>query len=137
VVLFAALASPAGAEVTHMAIIHPQSTIKFEAVQNSAPVSGEFANYDGDIYFSPDDLAGSRATVTVRIDSLETTYHDMTETLRGADWLDVNKFPQAKFETVSFKKIDANNYEATGKLTIRDKTEVVPFKFTLKEYKPG
>lgn len=111
-----------------------KSSIKFEAVQNGAPTIGEFKTYNAQIEFSPTDLATSKANVDIDIASVSSTYAEMVSTLKGKEWFDIATFPTAKFVSTSFKKIDDKNFEALGKLTIRDKTNDVVLKFKLVEF---
>ncbi len=48
-----------------------------------------------------------------------------------ADWFDAAHFPKAHFEATGFTAKGGNNYETTGKLTIRGMTEDVVLPFTL------
>lgn len=42
--------------------------------------------------------------------------------LKSEDFFDVSKYPQAKFVITSAKKLSGDEYELTGKLTIKDQT---------------
>jgi polyisoprenoid-binding protein YceI len=49
----------------------------------------------------------------------------------GADWFNVEEYPQARFEADEFRRLDGNEYEAAGELTIKDVTREVTLPFTL------
>jgi polyisoprenoid-binding protein YceI len=108
------------------------STLSFSAVQNGAPVKGEFSTFGGDIIFSPDDLAHSRVAITIDMHSVSTLYEDIANTLLGADWFSVVAFPQASFVADHFEKTEAG-YRADGKLTIRNQTHPCQVSFTFEE----
>ncbi len=101
-----------------------KSSIKFEAVQNGAPVVGEFKDFTADIAFDPKDLLGSKAVVMVNTASIDSTYGEMVSTLKEGDWFDSKKFASAKFESEKFT-LQGEKYAVIGKLTIRDKTQPV------------
>lgn len=128
------LCAAAGAAPTMWKIIPDGSSIKFTATQNGAPVSGDFKTFSGEINFDPDQLDKSNVQITIDIASVSAAYKEVTDTLKTADWFDVTAFPKAVFKADHFTKTDNNTYQATGTLTIRDKTQPVVLTFTLPEY---
>jgi len=115
-------------------VIPDQSSIKFTATQNNAPVSGTFKTFSADIHFDPEQLNGSSVKVTVDMDSMVTAYADVAATLKTPEWFDVKQFPHAVFQATQFKKIGEKTYQAEGTLTIRDKTLPVVLPFTLESF---
>lgn len=111
-------------------IIPEKSSLMFTATQNGAPVSGQFKVFNGDILFDLNDLKHSTAHIVIDINSLATSYGDLTKTLSSADWFNVNVFPKAEFKSTEFTKGDNNTYQAKGTLTIRDKSVPVVLTFT-------
>lgn len=108
------------------------STIGFEGVQMGAPFDGEFREFDGNILFDPANLPGSKAMITIHLDSVDAHSTDRTKYLPMADWFNTAKFPTATFvTTVIDKGLDINQYVARGDLTIRDVTLPVTLPFTL------
>ncbi len=110
------------------------SVIEFTAVQNGAPVKGNFADFSGDVKFSPQDLANSKAGITINLSGIETDYEEVAENLKGAEWFDVAKFATAKFVSSSFKKTGDKSFVADGFLTIRGISNPVALQFTLDEF---
>lgn len=47
--------------------------------------------------------------------------------LKSEDFFDVAKYPTAKFEITSAKKLDANNYQIEGNLTMKETTKNITF----------
>lgn len=120
-------------------IIPEKSTLTFTAVQNGAPVSGEFRAFQGDIVFDPDHLGEGHIRVEVSMGSVMAPYQEMVDTLATADWFNVAAFPKAVFEAVpgSITKKEDNRYQAAGQLTLRDQTAPTTVIFTLEEYTPS
>lgn len=114
----------------------PESHIKFQATQGGAAVNGEFKNFTADINFHPEALAASKAIVTIDTGSVISGDKDAQEALPGAEWFNVKSFPQAVFETTSFKFLGGNKYEALGNLTIKGHSEAVTLSFILNEFSP-
>lgn len=115
-------------------IVPEQSAIKFTAIQNDAPVSGEFKTFAGEINFDPADLQTSHVRIIVNLNSVTTSYQQVADTLKTAEWFNVKDFPQAIFTAKHFNKPSNNNYQATGTLTLRNTTLPVVLDFVLDEY---
>lgn len=115
-------------------IVPADSSIRFTATQNNAPVTGQFKSFSGDVYFDPDQLNVSSVRVTVDMNSIDSAYKEMSDTLKMADWFNVKLFPQAVFVAHKFIKTGDKTYQAQGNLTLRDKTLPVTLDFTVEEY---
>lgn len=115
-------------------IVPNESTLTFTATQNGAPASGNFKHFSGDISFDPAQLADSHVRIVVDLNSVTTSYREVGETLKTADWFNVKLFPQAVFTANHFTKTADNTYKTDGNLTIRDKTVPVTLTFTLADY---
>jgi len=119
-------------------IIQPnQSTLKFIATQNNAPVEGSFKHFSGEINFDPNDLQDSKIHIVVDMNSIETTYSDLTTTLQTAEWFNITLFPKADFTSTSIQKKSGDQYEAKGSLTIRGQTQPISLSFTAVESPKG
>jgi polyisoprenoid-binding protein YceI len=133
------LALPALAEaaVPSWKIVPKESELSFTAIQNNAPIKGEFKTFSGDISFDPDQLKDSKVNITVDTGSVSTAAADIADNLKSADWFDIKKFPKATFTAVEFKKTADKTFEAKGELTVRDKTIPFTLSFVLDEYSPS
>lgn len=124
------------AAVPEWKIVPEKSSLKFTATQNNAPVSGEFKKFTGTIIFDPNDLANSNIKIIVDLNSLQTSYTELTDTLKSDAWFDIKLFPRATFKAKKFTKSEGNNYQAHGTLVIRDKSIPVTLNFVLDQYDP-
>ena len=108
------------------------SSITFSVGQVGSVVSGRFPAWTGEIVLDPASLATSR--IDIRIDSrpASTNNRDVDSLMKGPNFLDVQKFPEARFVSTSISG-GGDRYEARGKLTIRDVTRdvVLPFSLTI------
>jgi polyisoprenoid-binding protein YceI len=107
------------------------SAIRFEAYQQGAPVQGGFARFTADILLDPDDLAGSRIEVEIETASITTGHQDRDAALRSPNLFDAERWPTARFASVSLEHLGGEAYEARGQLTIRDMQKDVVLPFTL------
>lgn len=86
--------------------------------------NGQFTDYDGTINFDPSDLAKSKVEVTVKAASITTNMEKRDAHLKGADFLDVEKFPTLTFATKSIAQ-SGDGYQLTGDLTIKGVTKEI------------
>jgi polyisoprenoid-binding protein YceI len=107
------------------------SHLGFIGNQSGGDFEGRFSKFTARIAFADADLTGSSFDVDVDMSSVDTGDDDRDEALRGADLFDVSKFPKGHFVSTGFTRKAAGQYEAKGKLTIRDVTRdvVLPFTF--------
>ncbi len=135
ILLLPLAASPAAADAP-LWRVEPGSRVGFSALQVGAPVEGVFETFEAEIRFSPDDLAGSRVAVTIDIASVNSESGERDEAIRGPGLLDVARFPTGRFEADGFVHKGGSDYEALGRLTLRDVTREVMLPFTL-EFEKG
>ncbi|MCC5908556.1 MAG: YceI family protein [Balneolaceae bacterium] len=88
-------------------------------------VTGNFGSFDGQIEADDDHFENAEASFTADIDSISTNNNDRDQHLKSDDFFNAEKFPQLKFESTKFDKVDDGQYKVTGDLTIRDITKEV------------
>jgi len=115
-------------------ILLPKSKITFKATQNNSPLQGEFSKFSGNIVFDKANLENSNVLITIDMGSVTTSYADIANTLKSKDWFDTSAFPKAVFKAEKFSKLDGDKYQATGTLTIRNKTQPVILNFKFNDY---
>jgi polyisoprenoid-binding protein YceI len=115
-------------------IVRPaESKISFSGTHAGSAFAGEFRSWTADIRFDPNDLAGSKAVVLVDLTSAFTGDQTYDKTLPTADWFDVGKFAEGRFETIGFTAKGGNQFEAQGTLALRGVKADVLLKFTFDE----
>lgn len=123
-------AFPAFAELSAYKLIKEKSTLKFYAINNNAPVEGEFKEFSSDIKFNPDKVEESKIIVEVAASSVFATYDKLVENLQSKDWLSTVEFPKAVFTSEKISRMpSSDNYYADGKLTLRGITVPVVLNF--------
>lgn len=95
------------------------SSIAFAGNHAGNEFTGRFEDWEGHVWFDPEDLAGSRATVLVRTASARTGDATQEGSLELAEWFDIETFPVARFDATSFRALGENRYEAEGVLAIK------------------
>ena len=105
---------------------HSEVTFKVRHLMISS-VKGEFKAFDAEIKSDNDDFSNAKVTATIETDSIFTNNTDRDNHLRSADFFDAEKYPQITFEGTSFEKLDEDNYQLKGDLTINGVTKNVNF----------
>jgi polyisoprenoid-binding protein YceI len=126
------LASPAIAGPQDAWTIDPRaSSLTFTASQIGAFVNGRFPAWTGEIVLDPAALTTAHIDIKIETPPVTTNNHDVDSLLKGPNFLDVQKFPAARFVATSVVSKGGERYEAQGKLTIRDVTRDAVLPFTL------
>lgn len=113
------------------AIIPSQSSLTFTTTMYGTPFTGTFGDFNGDIVFDPNNLAGSKARIRIGLDNVKTGDADRDSSIVGPDWFNASSNPDAIFETISIEHAQSDNYIAIGNLTIRGVKMPVSLPFTL------
>lgn len=87
--------------------------------------SGNFNSTSGTLNLDPEKPADSKLDVSIATDSIYTPSEKLTGELKGADWLDAAKFPQATFKSTKVEKTGATTAKVTGDLTLHGVTKPV------------
>ena len=86
---------------------------------------GRFNKFDG--HFSYDEKNPNAARIEVNIDpaSIDSNHAERDKHLRSKDFLDVSKFPTAKFISTSFKEKGPGKAVLKGNLTLHGVTKLI------------
>jgi len=98
-------------------------TVKHMMISN---VPGEFDKFDGQITYSPADLANSKANVTIDVSSINTRIEKRDTHLKSTDFFDAAKFP-----TITFVSTKFTPGAITGNLTMKGVTKEVTIPVTI------
>lgn len=113
--------------------INPEhSKIEFIGSKVTGSHNGSFQKFSGDINYTGDPTT-SRVNITMDANSITTDDPKLTEHLKTADFFDVAKFPQAKFESTAIKAggDKGASHTVTGNLTLHGVTKSISFPATI------
>lgn len=125
-------ASPRTAAEQTYVITPENSKIEFVGSKVTGSHNGSFQKFSGEIHYTGD-VNTSHVTITMQTDSLTTDTPDLTKHLKTADFFDVAKYPEAKFETTAIKAggDKGASHTITGNLTLHGVTKSVTFPATI------
>ena len=109
-----------------------KSRIAFSAEQVGKIASGRIAGWTGTIVFDPQDLGQARIDIRMDMRTASTGAKDVDDMMLGANFLDAQRQPDARFTSTSVVARGGGGYEARGRLTQRDVTRDVVLPFTLR-----
>lgn len=84
---------------------------------------GVFSNVSGTLSLDAKNPASSKLSVTIPVDTVQTTSTKLNDELKGEQWFDAAKFPNATFESTSIRITGRNDAIVTGNLTLHGVTK--------------
>ncbi|MBF0444947.1 MAG: YceI family protein [Magnetococcales bacterium] len=116
-------ATPAQADNYRIDPTH--SFIEFSILHLGISVlKGRFNDISGDFNYDEQNPNSAKISVLVKTASIDSNHAERDKHLRGKDFLNVSKYPEATFTTTSFKG-NGKTGTLTGELTIHGKTNKV------------
>lgn len=105
------------------------SKLEFTGAKVTAKHEGSFGRFRGTIDLVAGDLARSRVEALVETASLSVEPDRLAQHLKSADFLDVERFPEARFVSTSIRAGGAGDatHTVTGNLTLHGVTRSVSF----------
>ena len=122
---------PLAASGAHAAEYAPDpanSTLGFRGEYDGEPFEGRFARYDARITYDASVPARTAIEATIELASADTGLAERDETLRGSEFFATERWPSARFRTTACRGA-APRIECDAELTIRDRTQRLPFAF--------
>ena len=120
-----ALASPSFAAQAFK-VDRAHSTIGFTVTHLMvSKVVGQFPDFEDDVAFSKDDLAGSKFNFKIKPASVDTRNAQRDKHLQSPDFFDVEKYPLITFTSKKIAASADGSYIVTGDLTMKDVTKEI------------
>lgn len=96
---------------------------------------GRFNKFDGGFSYDEKNPGASKINVNIDTASIDSNHAERDKHLRGKDFLDVEKYPTARFESTGFKENGNGTATLTGNLTLRGVTR--PLTINVKQIGAG
>ncbi len=88
-------------------------------------VYGTFRDFDGGFSFDAAQPEASKVKVTLKTASIDSNHAERDKHLRSADFLNVDKYPTATFESTSVKSTGQGSFDIAGNLSLNGVTKPV------------
>ena len=126
------LSAPAlAADAPAWTIDPAHSTISFSVRHIFTPVQGNFERVSGTLRFDPENLEGSRVSVEIPVDGVNTRNERRDGHLKTADFFAADSYPAMRFESARIVRQGDDRYLRAGTLTIHGVSKDVALPFTL------
>lgn len=108
------------------------TSVNFSINHFFSSVTGKFTSFDGNIYFDPNNLSGSKADFSISVKSVDTGNKKRDEHLQSEDFFDAKTYPNMTFKSTKIEKKSEKEFLVYGRLTIKNITKdvILPLKIT-------
>lgn len=100
-------------------------------------VKGYFQDFEGQIFFDPDNLGESRAVFRVKVNSINTNNTKRDGHLQSDDFFNAKRYPEMRFESSSITHVNGTQYLVNGTMTLKDVSRKIKLPFTFFGTKPN
>ncbi|NMP30867.1 YceI family protein [Thalassotalea sp. M1531] len=82
-------------------------------------LTGRFNKFSGNFSYDENNVAASKISINIDTASVDSNHSERDKHLRNDDFLDVNKFANAKFESTKVEDLGGNKLKISGTLTLQ------------------
>ena len=106
------------------------SRLEFAATFEKSPAPGVFKEFDVRLRLDPDKPAGGSLDDAIKVTSADMSSGDVNKAIRGPEWFDFMKFPEAQFHAGDIRRAEGNRYLARGTLSLKGVQQPIEVPFT-------
>jgi polyisoprenoid-binding protein YceI len=93
-----------------------------------AHIEGIFSAFTVTMTSEKEDFSDAQVEMVAQVISINTQMEMRDNDMKSKRWFDADQFPDITFKSTSFKKINGNNYQFAGNITLHGITVPVVFK---------
>ena len=108
------------------------SHIRFTSRQMGVPVDGAFRKFDATVAFDPAAPAAARGQLRIDLSSIDTGLREVNEEVVGAQWFDVSRHPDARFEMRQIQPQGTGRFQVSGILSLKGTSQPLVLNAVLK-----
>ena len=132
-VVFALLLSSTGIQAAEYRRVDlAASHIRFTSRQMGVPVDGAFRKFDASVALDPEAPSAARGQLRIDLSSIDTGVREVNEEVLGAQWFDVKRHPEARFDMRQIQHQGGGRFQISGALTLKGVTQPVVLDAVLK-----
>ena len=118
-----AVALMGGAQAaTYQAVAPEKSSVTFSYKQMGVGMDGKFKKFTAQVNLDTAKPAQAKGSIDIDLASIDTGSSEADQEVVGKSWFNVAAHPKASFVLKSLKATGANQYEATGQLSLKGQT---------------
>ena len=119
---FAATALGSAQAATYQAVVPEKSSVTFSYKQMGVAMDGKFKKFSAQVSLDTAKLDKAKGSIDIDLASIDTGSSEADQEVVGKSWFNVAAHPKASFVLKGLKATGANQYEATGQLSIKGQT---------------
>lgn len=129
IVLAASLgwALPMAHAVEYKSVALDKSKVSFHYKQMGVAMDGQFKKFSPQLSFDPAKAANAKASIEIELASVDAGSAEADDEVVGKSWFNVKSFPKATFVSTGIQPAGPNQFDVTGKLTLKGQTRDVAF----------
>jgi len=120
-------ATQAAQAVEYKAVALDKSKVTFSYKQMGVAMDGQFKKFTPQLSFDPAKPANAKASIEIELASVDAGSSEADDEVVGKAWFNVKSFPKANFVSTQVKAAGPNQFDVTGKLTIKGQSRDVAF----------
>ena len=121
-----------GANAVEYKAIQPEkSKVTFQYKQMGVGMDGQFKKFVAQLSFDPAKPAAAQAQIEIDLASIDAGSSEADDEVVGKSWFNAKAFPKATFVAKHIKATGANQFEVTGVLTLKGKSQDIKFPLKL------
>lgn len=117
--------------VEYKSIQYDKSKVTFQYKQMGVAMDGRFKKFVAQLNLDPAKVEAAKAEIEIDLASIDAGSSEADEEVVGKAWFNVKSFPKATFVTQQIKAIGTHQFDVTGLLTIKGKSQDIKFPLTL------
>ncbi|MFD1770551.1 YceI family protein [Sphingobacterium suaedae] len=90
-------------------------------------VKGFFQNFNFNMSGDPQDISTAAVRIAIETSSINTKNEQRDQHLRSEDFFNTTRYPEITFESTTINRLNEEEYEVTGNLTIKNITKPITF----------
>ena len=120
------------AQAVEYKAIHPDTIkVTFQYKQMGVAMDGHFKKFSAQLNFDPAKPAAAKAEIEIDLASVDAGSSDADDEVVGKPWFNVKAFPKATFVSKQIKATGSNQFEVSGVLTLKGKSQDIKFPLKL------
>ena len=117
--------------VEYKTIQPEKSKVIFQYKQMGVGMDGQFKKFAAQLNVDPAKPAAAQAQIEIDLASIDAGSSEADDEVVGKSWFNAKAFPKATFVAKQIKATGANQFDVTGVLTIKGKSQDIKFPLKL------
>jgi len=88
---------------------------------------GRFNDFEGTFNYDKEQPEASQISIVIQTASIDSNHAERDKHLRGDDFLEVDRYPEATFTSTQYEVTDDNNCVLTGEFSLHGVTKTISF----------